>query len=75
MNNQSLVNTIHCLVNIVNHIINTLTKIQIKPVQENILLTTNFSNQKLSVTVTVVTNLQNKKLLVTKIVIIMTKKL
>jgi len=40
--------------------------------QENVLLVTNFSEQKLLVTT--MTNLQSKKLLVTKIVAIMNKK-
>jgi len=45
--------------------------------QENVLLATNFSDQKLLATIAIHlgTNLQNKKLLVTKIVIIINKKL
>jgi len=45
--------------------------------QKNVSLTTNFSDQKLLITIVtnLYTNLQNKKLLVTKIVTIMNKKL
>jgi len=51
--------------------------IHIKSLQENVLLVTNFSDQKLLVTIlnNLDTNLQSKKLLVTKIVTIMNKKL